>query len=109
MYLGGSNSNAYNIFAYNKRGEIPESSVTFVWDSNSIFKGFDTSINPGISIGYESLLRICTPESRQSFAENVYDRVSNGLDTITVSGLGSAYLNEEQIALITNKGYTLVN
>lgn len=109
MYLGGSNSNAYNIFAYSDRWVIPESSVTFVWDSNSIFKGFDTRIHPGINIGYESLLRVCTPESRQSFAENVYDRVSNGLNTITVNGLGSAYLNEEQIALITNKGYTLVN
>ena len=109
MYLGGSNSNAYNIFAYSDRGVIPESSVTFVWDSNSIFKGFDTRIHPGINIGYESLLRVCTPESRQSFAENVYDRVSNGLDTITVSSLGSEYLNEEQIALITSKGYTLVN
>ena len=109
MYLGGSNSNAYNIFAYSDRGAIPDNSVTFVWDSNSIFKGFDTSIKSGINIGYESLLRICTPESRQSFAENVYDRASNGLDTITLSRVGSAYLNEEQIALITNKGYTLVN
>ena len=106
MYLGGINPNAYNIFAYSDRGAIPESSVTFVWDSNSIFKGFSGS---GISIGYESLLRVCTPESRQSFAENVYDRVSNGLDTITLSSLGSQYLNEEQIALITSKGYTLVN
>ena len=109
MYLGGSNANAYNIFSYSDRGVIPESSVTFVWDSNSIFKGFNTSIDPSISMGYESLLRVCTPESRQSFAENVYDRVSNGLDTITVNNLGSAYLNEEQIALITSKGYTLVN
>ena len=109
MYLGGSNANAYNIFAYSDRGVIPESSVTFVWDSNSIFKGFDTSIDSGISIGYESLLRVCTPESRQSFAENVYDRASNGLPTITLSRLGSQYLNEEQIALITSKGYTLVS
>ena len=107
MYLGGRNSFAYNIFAYKNTGAIPESSVTFVWDSNSIFKGFD--IGTVVGIKYESLLRVCTPESRQSFAENVYDRVSNGLDTITVNDLGSTYLNEEQIALITNKGYTLVN
>lgn len=109
MYFGGSNSNAYNIFAYSDRGAIPDNSVTFVWDINSIFKGFDINIHPGVSVGYESLLRICTPESRQSFAENVYDRVSNGLSTITLSNLGSQYLNEEQIALITSKGYTLVN
>ena len=109
MYLGGSNWNSYNIFIYSDRGAIPDNSVTFIWDNNSIFKGFDTSIDSDISIGYESLLRVCTPESRQSFAENVYDRVSNGLDTIVVNNLGSQYLNEEQIALITSKGYTLVN
>ena len=107
MYLGSANGFGFNIFMYSDRGAIPESSVTFVWDSNSIFKGF--SMGSDISIGYETLLRVCTPETRQSFAENVYDRVSNGLDTITVSGLGSQYLNEEQIALITSKGYTLVN
>ena len=87
---------------------FPDNSVTFIWDANSIFKGYDLTINSSLNL-YTNLLRICTPETRQSFAENVYDRASNGLATLTVSGLGSVYLNEEQIALITSKGYTLVN
>ena len=108
MYFGSANQNGYNIFIYTSLNSFPDNSVTFIWDDNSIFKGFSMNISSGLNLG-NTLLRICTPETRQSFAENVYDRTSNGLDTITVNGLGSQYLNEEQIALITSKGYTLVN
>ena len=109
MYLGSANQTGYHIFVYTDLRSVPDNSVTFIWDDNSIFKGFSMNISSGLYIGNTTFLRIFTSETRQSFAENVYDRTSNGLDTITVNGLGSQYLNKEQIALITSKGYTLVN